>query len=704
MLRATALALLALVGCSDGGTPTGPGPEPAPSGRFTADRSTYVPFRVAQLALDAPAPQPGASITGTLGGVGVDLLAAEDSVLLVAIPDLAAGNHVLTFAVGSREYRGSLTITSAPALPDPVAYLDAVTEHATATIAAIRAGIDSTAGGGAREAMLELLSVAEDSLAAFDNARATLSPADAAIVAQVLRANYAGLEGFPTAAANTTFSTMPSSAALPECANLHPLFEYECTWNEFVDAATFSSGFAALSVLAAKGIAWTGPIGFVVSAGSATVSMLIGARALDIGLEVVLWKGVMAYKAGTEVVAATSELFRTTFPDEENSFPSTERREFPTNGLHASPTDDQHLHVLRDASTPSPAAANMTRLSNGVTMTFSFSPRVRNVQAADAALPVTWLTQGLRLIESYNAFIGRFTTRAQITLPAATMAWLEPVPFEQIDIEVVANDRVRLDSLFGADDRISMRFATDEETEQAFTYDVVYSSGVYPTVRVRYDAVLEPPSYQLTWLNRAPVPDAMSLYGGVYYPLMLLDEAGVPVARDWSTDGITLENSTNPNVTPVWYHNGTRFDVSFEVSGGQTQVNTEVDVVLDGRVITRLALELTDSLAFYRNVVTGGWTRESYYQGEGVAVSEQWTLHADGTMTTPRPNEGTWDVWVEFDPELQLITNESRPYYGLAARADRLYDIRLSQPLVPHEEDVWIIIPTTWYRVVITKN
>ena len=202
MLRATALALLALVGCSDGGTPTGPGPEPAPSGRFTADRSTYVPFRVAQLALDAPAPQPGASITGTLGGVGVDLLAAEDSVLLVAVPDLASGNHVLTFTVGSREYRGSLTITSAPALPDPVGYLDAVTEHATATIAAIRAGIDSTAGG---EAMLELLSVAEDSLAAFDNARAALSAADAAIVAQVLRANYAGLEGFPTAAANTTF-------------------------------------------------------------------------------------------------------------------------------------------------------------------------------------------------------------------------------------------------------------------------------------------------------------------------------------------------------------------------------------------------------------------------------------------------------------------------------------------------------------------
>jgi hypothetical protein len=249
-----------------------------------------------------------------------------------------------------------------------------------------------------------------------------------------------------------------------------------------------------------------------------------------------------------------------------------------------------------------------------------------------------------------------------------------------------------------------VRFATDEDAEQAFTYDVIYSSVVYPPVRVRYEAVLEPPSYQLAWRNHSPVPDSMALHAGVDYPLLLLDEDGAPVARDWATEGITLANGTNPDVTAQWDHNGEDFVVSFDVSGGQLHASTEIDVVLDGRVVQHLKLALTDSVGFYEGIVTGGWTRESFYQGEELSLSEQWTLHADGTAISSAPREGTWGVSAFFGTD-QLITDQSVPTYSLGVSLDRGYSIPLSYPLEPHEEEYWVSFPTnTWYLVVITKN
>lgn len=154
-----------------------------------------------------------ASVEGSLGALPLTAAVLDDSTAVVLVPAVQPGVHELTLDVGSRRFAGTVQVSPAPAVADPMEYVDSL-------VADLAAGLD------VREAQLveEEAGPAAGDLAAYradlEEIRALLaeaeaefraaSPADQQAIAAYLAANTAdpGVQAsrFP---GGPSFSTSP---------------------------------------------------------------------------------------------------------------------------------------------------------------------------------------------------------------------------------------------------------------------------------------------------------------------------------------------------------------------------------------------------------------------------------------------------------------------------------------------------------------
>lgn len=605
-MKARKLAVLVtavLAACSDGGT--GPSNEAA---AFTAEQSAYTPYQVAVLTLNGAAP--AEDVQGTFGTEPVTLMPVGDSTVALMVPAVS-GVHALEFAVGSRTYRGSMTVTSMLQVQDPEAYLAAFAAEAAVGIEAVEAEItaDGTAEENARA--LELLQVARDSLALFETRLASLTPDQAQQAADMLRANRMVMEMSQQRALaagvvhGTAYGAIPQRCSQQSTA----LKAYKCTWDEFILAMADATIGLAGGALAAKVLAPVPLLGLVVGSALAIEGTLDAVRALKLGGELLKIHGMIA----AEIAKATGELIW------EGGSAFFRAHIYNPDGF-----------ALGGMAPP----VSMESFTNGGMATFTFAPQMRPVRALDRALPVDWLSQGLALVNRYNRLIGRLGTRFQLQFAASTTSYAPDVPHEEIDIEVVQNQNVRVKQLTGSGSFNSVTFETDQPGEQKFTYDIIYSSGVFPDLRVRYEATLHQPTYTIGSVRDTTIiGDTVSMYGRVVNLYFLMhDDGSLP-----PNEGFYLNTTTTvpSHIMFMLAGNGGHYvNLQGYLMDPQIVADTfTVDMTNHGGKLMDLTVIMHDSAGVYGTNMTGQWVKR-YYNGSLLGfhrTTERVSINADGT-------------------------------------------------------------------------
>lgn len=559
-----------LAGCGDGGT----GPT-EPAGTFTTDQATYEPFELARVALSGAAPAAGATVTATLADEEVVLLPEADSALVFMVPGGVAGTHELTFSTGGVRYSGSVTVAAVAPVADPEAYIAAATSEAEAAIASIEAGLGAEPVSESDAADVQaMLAAARDSLASFEAALAQMTPAEVEQIAGLLR-QHLGSAGEPTAATSAALAAgvvhATAGGAIPtQCRNLTTALDsYTCTWGVFGTHIKDVATYLAAAWLLAESTPLTGMFGMGAAAVMSGFALVEGAMALHVGIELVRIHGLIAWEIGRELYDATSGYFRTDVVAGDGSLMS---------GFA--------LASVSDAMTTS----DMSTFTQGVPVSFTFQPMVRRVQPGDAELPLAWLSTGLEWLAKYNEVISRFGTRFVIDLAEPSTAWLAPVPSSQVSVEVVSGN-VQLDHAGGTGNVIEVEFTSQSSQEEPFAYDVVYSSGVYPDVRVRHEATLRPPSFVVAHADGTPVNGTVWFYPWVAQTFVLQNQDGSPVqGADYSR--IYINNATNPAVQVVDGDVEGGFMIRLD-SQERTDQTATFDVWYDGRHVQTMSVGYT---------------------------------------------------------------------------------------------------------------
>lgn len=606
-MKARLLAVLVTAGlaaaCSDGGT--GPSNEAA---AFTAEQSAYTPYQVAVLRLNGAAPSE--DVQGTFGAEPVTLMPVGDSTVALMVPAVS-GVHALEFTVGSRTYRGSMTVTSMLQVADPAAYLAAFAAEAAVDIEAVQAEItaDGTPEQNARA--LELLQVARDSLALFETRLASLTPEQAQQAADMLRANRMLMETSQQRALaagvvhGTAYGAIPQRCSQQSTA----LKAYKCTWDEFILAMADATIGLAGGALAAKVLAPVPLLGLIVGGALAIDGTLDAVRALDLAGQLLAIHGMIA----AEIAKATGELIW------EGGSAFFRAHIYNPDGF-----------ALGGMAPP----ASMESFTNGGMATFTFAPQMRPVRALDRALPVDWLSQGLGLLDRYNRLVARFGTRYQLLFATPTTSYAPDVPHEEIDIEIVQNQNVRVKQLTGSGSLINVTFDTDQPGEQKFTYDVIYSSGVFPDLRVRYEATLHQPTYTIGSVRDTTIiGDTVSMYGRVVNLYFLMHDDGSLAPNE----GFYLDTpSTVPShvVFRLAGNGGHYVNLQGYMTSPQIVADTfTVEMTSHGGRLMDLTVIMHDSAGVYGTNVTGQWVKR-YYNGSLLGfhrTTERVSINADGT-------------------------------------------------------------------------
>ena len=137
-------------------------------------------FTVANLPLTAE------SYAGKLGDRNITLYRGTASALNFLIPaDMPAGTHRLDFQIGTRRFTYSITVTSAPTVANPKAFLTQKLGEAVATVDSLIANEGAGMSSGQRSTYLEYKSQINGLIAQLD----TMSAADLQKYAALLQAN-----------------------------------------------------------------------------------------------------------------------------------------------------------------------------------------------------------------------------------------------------------------------------------------------------------------------------------------------------------------------------------------------------------------------------------------------------------------------------------------------------------------------------------
>lgn len=606
-MKGRKLAVLVTAGlaaaCSDAGT--GPANEVA---AFTAEQSAYAPYQVAVLTLNGSAPT--SEVQGTFGTEPVTLMAAGDSTVALLVP-AASGMHTLEFTIGSRTYRGSISVTSMPQVQEPESYLSAFAAEAAVEIEAVEAEIsmDGTPEENARA--LELLQVVRDSLAVFETRLAALTPDQAQQAADILQANRMLMETSQQSALAAGVVHGTAHGEIPQRCQQQAtaLKAYKCTWDEFILAMADATIGLAGGALAAKVLAPVPLLGLVVGGALAIDGTLDAVRALKLGGQLLRIHGMIA----AEIAMATGELvweggsafFR----------------------AHIYNPDGFALGGMRPP-------ASMESFTNGGMATFTFAPQMRPVRALDRALPVDWLAKGLGLLDRYNRLVSPFGTRFQLQFASTTTSYAPDVPYEEIDIEIVQNQNVRVKQLTGSGTHIHVTFDTDQQGEQEFTYDIVYSSDVFPDLRVRYRATLHQPTYTIGSVRDTTIiGDTVSMYGRVVNLYFLMHDDGSLAPNEGFYLG--TPSTVPPHVVFSLAGNGGHYvNLQGYLTDPQIVADTfTVEMTSNGGRLMDLTVIMHDSAGVYGTNMTGQWVKR-YYNGSSqgfLRTTEHVSINADGT-------------------------------------------------------------------------
>lgn len=637
----TAMVVLVVAACSDGGS-TGPDSHAA----FSADAASYRPYAVASLVLNGQASAEGVVVNGMLGTTAVTLLSSSDSTMLLAIPE-TPGTHTLAFTIGTQSYSGAITVSAAESVADPVAFLDAagdMLEEQLNAVSAVAAAAGPLTGDSA--VAVQMLEEGRDSLASFRAQLAQLTPDQQQQVADIINANLmdedrALVVGIASGSLQAGAYRIPARCVEGKTA----LEQYMCTWGAFTTSIAKVTGYLSGAYI----VAHVPVVGWVASAFLSGFATVEGMNMVWLGRELLVIHAMLVAESieagGGAVVDATTNLFRTVVLGEEP--------EQSVLSPGAGPS------AFAAASTSS-LQADMTRFSTDRPVTFSFSPKVRPVQLTDRALPLSWLQKPLRLVTEFNRLIAHYDPAYQLKFaaPAATFPWT--VPSDEIDVEVVTNDKVKVKSVTGTGDRTTVTFTTTAAGVQRFTYDIIYTSGVYPDVRVRHQAELHPPTFMLTDLNGVELPDTMRIMGRWQYSYLLLNPDGSRIDPNLHVDMGTVTTYQGAHVGMTYGFNSVFYVNANQDMGRQRMVDTvNLTVYKDAAPLREMTWIVTDSASMYWRSVPGTyvythWESQQYRDrlvfndnGTGTIVSR--VAVASGQPVTVSNPDFTWEVWQRND-------------------------------------------------------
>lgn len=679
MLRVAVLMLpLAVVSCGDA---TGP-EDGAVDASFTTDASSYQPYGIATLRLNGPAPAADVLVDGWLDSTAVVLAVTGDSALAFLVPSVAPGTRTLSFTAAGRDYSGVVQVAAAAAIADPESVIRAATDRGHQLIAGLRAQVWADTSSYVDSASVyALLDMAADSLAAAEASLASLSAEEKAVVAQFLAANFPLID---PAAVSSLAMAAPSWMPL-RCAEMVDAAEasvadvYQCLWVEMARGWVHVGGAFVVGKLAAMLPFPANAIGVGLATGYALTELGGFMHALT---GIVAVHGLFVW----DLFGAAGDATLAVLDNAATSVEDYVRVEV----FGQDPNRVGSMRVTEAAS------QGMSVLTDDRPVTFSFAPRIRNVQPGDDDAPFGWLSAGLSVLDRYNSIARRLGERFVVDLRPASSSWMPAVPHDRVSVEVVQNDAVRVLEQGGAGDRVTVRFGTDRTTTQTFAYDVVYASGVYPPLRVRYHAELRPqPPYELAFRDGPIVPDTLRLAGGFWHYFDIRDGDGSPLPAEHYVPYAELANNTNTAVSLDSRYGDRTFDFGALIPDGSTFARTDVDVIVhadngDGSTsqitIRRLTLEVVDSAAWYHNRSVGGWTVEDYGYDDIVDATEYWTLNADGTGRRASPYYGTMavDWYVERAMTADVVTYNLVVEWGDCCGQA----VPLATPQAPHEYSV----------------
>lgn len=631
-LMAVVLACV-VAACSDGGT----GPSPQEAARFTADQASYAQYQVAVLTLNGTAPT--AQMHGTLGAEALTLMPLGDSSVVFMVPAVT-GAQTLTFTAGSSEYEGTITVTALESVPEPETYLAEVSLDAEALID----GLEAEMGADTLEHAIphDMLAAARDSLESFRLQVAQLTPAEAQQVADILSANLDRMSTLGDESALMAGVVHATAAGMipVQCQSREKVLErYTCTWRAFGTHMTRAALGLTTALLAAEALSFVPVLAGPVAALLAGIGCYEAARAVRIGGELILIHGLAAWEVTKAVYEAGAGYFQTHIVSRfDGSQPGPAGMALLD--ASAAPAAQSAFRLASSAMPPT----SMTTVTNGRPMTFTIAPQLRNVQATDSDLPFSWLAAGLKLIDAYNRRVSSFDTDWQIEFASLTTQYADPVDADEITIEIVGESTVRVDSIARTADRMTVKFGSSDTGIQEFQYDVVYDSGVYPEVRVRYDAELHPPGYIITDRAFNEVPDTLTVvvdFGFHLYPLLdndgsLIPDAETPIIQNaagpWQT-GVNV--STGAFIHEEQTYSAVTFS-AFNYDPGVYSDTVDVDITVDTgngnfQPLRTLTFVVDDSTKMYHRSAAGRWVQTNYHINGGGETVTTFVLNEDGT-------------------------------------------------------------------------
>jgi hypothetical protein len=562
------------------------------------------------------------------------------------------GTHTLDFTVGTQAYSGPITVTAAQAVANPATFLDAIGDVADARLVAMSSVVDAHALTGDSLVAADMLDEARDSLASFRTTFAQMTPAQKQQVADILNANLSAehralVLGAQAGSLSAAAYQIPAACAAKATA----LEQYQCTWGSFFTSLKDVAKYLGGAALAAETSAVTGLVGIGVSAVFSTFALVEGVNTFWLGIELLRIHGMLVWEIGAAVVDATKNFFRADVVAADPGMTGTPA------GAAAGPvaavtSTAPFASAFAAAATP---ASSMTRVTHDRPLTFRFSPKLRPVQMSDRSLPLSWVSGALRLVAEYNRLVARYDAKYQLKFATPAASFPSSVPHAQIDVEVVTNSKVKVKSVTGSGDLTQVVFTTTAAGVQPFTYDVIYTSGVYPEVRVRYAAELHPPTFMLTDLDGRELPDTMRLMGRWQYNYLLLENDGSRIDPNLSvqlhTQG-TYQGGANVTMTYTYNSN---FYLNTNVEPNRTRMvdTIPVTVVKDGAPLRDMTFIVTDSLGMYNRMVPGVWIHTYVDVLAAARYRDRIVFNANGTGTiTSRVNTGTGETVTNYDPAI----------------------------------------------------
>jgi hypothetical protein len=261
--------------------------------------------------------------------------------------------------------------------------------------------------------------------------------------------------------------------------------------------------------------------------------------------------------------------------------------------------------------------------------------------------------------------------RYQIKFRPPLNSFPTTVPHSQIDVEIVTNNNVKVKSVTGSGDRTTVVFTTTAAGVQKFTYDIVYTSGVYPEVRVRHEAELHPPTFILADVNGRELPDTMRLMSRWQYNVLILNPDGTRIDPNLTVHlGTETSYTGGAHIGLTYSYNSAAYMDAFVEPNRQRVVDTLTATVMkDGTPLRAMTFILTDSLTMYTRTVPGNYTH-TFLSSNGTETRDVLVFNTNGTgtvlsrvnvrtgqpITVSNPNF-QWQVWQENE--------QSKPVFEL---------------------------------------